>query len=639
MLQQSTLIGVGVSTVLAVGVAFLMVSSSHRSAADKLAALGSPVAVVSDLRVYPVKSLRGHSLKEAEVDALGLINDRRWMVAVAPPPGGTPLEPARFLTQRQLPAFATLTPYVLTLAAFDAAIACIDDSHSGAVSAANVIGAARDAAAASAAAAASYGRQPVWFPVPSSSAPSASAVALLITVDREHNAFGARGIAAAAAAAAAAAGAANTGSPLLKPTHFTLALEEIAVLCASSRVFIAGSFNAWHADAAALVWDQASSAFTGDLLLPPGVHTYKFVIDGEWLLSSTCAIFVDGAGYRNHAVTVAGPRPIGPERWGDDWVLIPLIRAAAAPPSALSGARIWSDTIKGAVDQGSVAGAWLRAVAIADGEVETEDYGLPALARLRLLYIDSESDAAARPLVNRYMPPGLGLSQWLNPAAGARRAAAAGGTLLAKVTRALLSPFWRLAAGGAAAAQTSFADGFPILLASEVSLVDLNARMSNKGGLPLAMERFRPNLVVCAAPGEVAPSPWAEDSWADMIIRPSQLRIRGVKRCSRCSVTTTDQTTGIVGGMGTGTGTGSAAASSQSAVEEAADEAEAVKPAPREPLATLSTFRSGAPPCQDEVFFGVNIVHDFEAQGMTESHTIRVGDEIALINTCPIKPL
>lgn len=38
----------------------------------------------------------------------------------------------------------------------------------------------------------------------------------------------------------------------------------------------------------------------------------------------------------------------------------------------------------------------------------------------------------------------------------------------------------------------SFADGYPILVASEASLEELNARLA----IPLPMDRFRPNLVV-----------------------------------------------------------------------------------------------------------------------------------------------
>ena len=44
-------------------------------------------------------------------------------------------------------------------------------------------------------------------------------------------------------------------------------------------------------------------------------------------------------------------------------------------------------------------------------------------------------------------------------------------------------------------AQTGFADGFPLLIVSDASLTDLNARLIERGAAPVPMSRFRPNLV------------------------------------------------------------------------------------------------------------------------------------------------
>jgi uncharacterized protein YcbX len=55
--------------------------------------------VVDDLRIYPVKALRGYSRPVADVATWGLDQDRRWMVVR---PDGT------FLTQRELPAMARI---------------------------------------------------------------------------------------------------------------------------------------------------------------------------------------------------------------------------------------------------------------------------------------------------------------------------------------------------------------------------------------------------------------------------------------------------------------------------------------------------------------------------------------------------
>ncbi len=55
---------------------------------------------VSELHIYPLKSGRGIALPAAKVDARGLSGDRRMMLA---DPSG------HFITQRELPALATLT--------------------------------------------------------------------------------------------------------------------------------------------------------------------------------------------------------------------------------------------------------------------------------------------------------------------------------------------------------------------------------------------------------------------------------------------------------------------------------------------------------------------------------------------------
>ena len=65
---------------------------------------------VSGLFIYPVKSLRGCAVEQSEVDSLGLVGDRRFMVVD---------ENGRFLSQRTLPRMAlidtTLREDVLTL--------------------------------------------------------------------------------------------------------------------------------------------------------------------------------------------------------------------------------------------------------------------------------------------------------------------------------------------------------------------------------------------------------------------------------------------------------------------------------------------------------------------------------------------
>jgi uncharacterized protein YcbX len=82
-------------------------------------------------------------------------------------------------------------------------------------------------------------------------------------------------------------------------------------------------------------------------------------------------------------------------------------------------------------------------------------------------------------------------------------------------------------------ALNQFSDGFPWLLASEASLDELNSRLQNK----LPMNRFRPNIVVSGLP------PFGEDQLHDLTA--GNVRLRRVKGCTRCIVTTTDQATGL----------------------------------------------------------------------------------------------
>lgn len=78
----------------------------------------------------------------------------------------------------------------------------------------------------------------------------------------------------------------------------------------------------------------------------------------------------------------------------------------------------------------------------------------------------------------------------------------------------------------------SFADGYPLLLASEASLEELNTHLDD----PVPMTRFRPNVVICGS------EPWAEDNWPELTI--GDVRFQNPKMCARCLVTTLDPETG-----------------------------------------------------------------------------------------------
>ncbi len=92
----------------------------------------------------------------------------------------------------------------------------------------------------------------------------------------------------------------------------------------------------------------------------------------------------------------------------------------------------------------------------------------------------------------------------------------------------------------AAGHRVSFADGFPVLVATTASLEELNRRLP-PSLTPLPMTRFRPNLVV----GGVSRA-HAEDGWRSL--GSGDVEIRLVKPCARCAVTTVDPATGRFAG-------------------------------------------------------------------------------------------
>lgn len=108
--------------------------------------------------------------------------------------------------------------------------------------------------------------------------------------------------------------------------------------------------------------------------------------------------------------------------------------------------------------------------------------------------------------------------------------------------------------------KVSLADGYPVLIANVASCEDVAQRV----GMPIEMERFRPNIVV------EGPAPWDEDAWRAVTIGGS-VRLAVVKPCARCTVVTVDPATGVMG---------------------------------KEPLRTMATFRKQG----HKVLFGMNAI-------------------------------
>jgi uncharacterized protein YcbX len=82
----------------------------------------------------------------------------------------------------------------------------------------------------------------------------------------------------------------------------------------------------------------------------------------------------------------------------------------------------------------------------------------------------------------------------------------------------------------------SFADAAPLLLTSESSLEDLNARLQKSGSTAIPMDRFRANIVIQGA------ALAADDHWSALTIHNA--KFRASNSCKRCKVITIDQTTG-----------------------------------------------------------------------------------------------
>jgi uncharacterized protein YcbX len=122
---------------------------------------------------------------------------------------------------------------------------------------------------------------------------------------------------------------------------------------------------------------------------------------------------------------------------------------------------------------------------------------------------------------------------------------------------------------------TGFADGYPILVISEASLEDLNARLEK----PVPMDRFRPNIVIAETEA------FAEDRMKKFSINDHIFH--GVKLCGRCPITTTDQQTGERG---------------------------------KEPLKTLATYRT----INNKVCFGQNVIN-------TGTGKIKTGDALTIL--------
>ena len=81
----------------------------------------------------------------------------------------------------------------------------------------------------------------------------------------------------------------------------------------------------------------------------------------------------------------------------------------------------------------------------------------------------------------------------------------------------------------------SFADGNPLHLIQESSLSDLETRV----GMPLGVERFRPNLVVSGKPA------YSEDGWSKLHLGSLEFKVH--EACARCMMLNLEPESGSIG--------------------------------------------------------------------------------------------
>jgi len=92
-------------------------------------------------------------------------------------------------------------------------------------------------------------------------------------------------------------------------------------------------------------------------------------------------------------------------------------------------------------------------------------------------------------------------------------------------------------------AENAFSDGYPLLVANEASLGDLNARLKARNAEAVTMHRFRPNLVLSGLQA------FDEDHVRSIQIDTEEgpVVLRLVKPCTRCSVPNVDPLTAETG--------------------------------------------------------------------------------------------
>ena len=97
-----------------------------------------------------------------------------------------------------------------------------------------------------------------------------------------------------------------------------------------SKVYLAGSFNDWSTSATQMT--KSGSVFSATVTLDPGIHEYKFVVDGNWITDPANALT---GGYDGNSILVV-PTGEAPEDTGNITVKLHFYR-----DSGYSGWDVW----------------------------------------------------------------------------------------------------------------------------------------------------------------------------------------------------------------------------------------------------------------------------------------------------------
>jgi hypothetical protein len=95
------------------------------------------------------------------------------------------------------------------------------------------------------------------------------------------------------------------GTPQLPDSLVPRTIKFVLVAPAAARVSVVGDFNGWNTSATPMQTQGVNGMWTVYVPLQPGLHTYSFVVDGQFVNDPTAPLAPDdGFGSRNSIMLV-----------------------------------------------------------------------------------------------------------------------------------------------------------------------------------------------------------------------------------------------------------------------------------------------------------------------------------------------